>query len=295
MKLGFLTTYDKDRIAFARRSGFGSIQLLISPGDPLDPTRTGSDALLEAKDYLASAGVEVSAIGTYYVNCLHPDPTQRDDAVRFFEAVMGLCATLGVTTLGTVPGRDPDQSIEANIPAFREVFSRLSQIAEQRGLRVAFENCPRFHYFPFRGVNIAYCSRAWDLMFDAVPSAVLGLEYDPSHPVSMLMDPIEPIYQYGDKIWHVHAKDTEIMRENLATDGIFQPGMFRYRLPGYGDVNWKRFLSALLDMGYQGNLDIEGCKDCMVPDDDAEAGLLLGKQFLEQLLPGAPAPRPAPR
>ena len=108
MRVGFLTTYDKDRIAFASRSGFGSIQLLISPGNPLDPTGTGEDAVLEARDYLESTGIQISAIGSYQVNCLHPDPIQREDAIRFLEAVMNLCGTLGVTTLGTVPGRDPD-------------------------------------------------------------------------------------------------------------------------------------------------------------------------------------------
>ena len=37
MKIGFLTIYDPKKIEFAGRNGFGSIQLMISPRNPLDP------------------------------------------------------------------------------------------------------------------------------------------------------------------------------------------------------------------------------------------------------------------
>jgi sugar phosphate isomerase/epimerase len=283
MKIGFLTSYDLGRIAFAGSNGFGSIQLIVNPGECLDPTRATEDAMLEAKEHIESVGVEISAVGTYNVNCLQADGTRRSEAVEFLKKTMDLCEMLGVKTLGTVPGRDTEKSVEDNMPGFKEVFTPLSAMAEDKGLTIVFENCPRFHYFPFRGVNIAYCPRAWDMMFDAVPSEALGLEYDPSHPVSMFSDYIEPIYRYGNKIHHVHAKDTEILTQNLRENGILQPEMFRYRLPGYGDVNWKKLTSALFEVGYEGNMDIEGCDDPMSRGSQ-ERGLLLAKDYLRQLI-----------
>ncbi|MBU8912407.1 MAG: sugar phosphate isomerase/epimerase [Spirochaetales bacterium] len=284
MKIGFLSGYDKGKIEFAGKNGFGSIQLIVNPGGPLDPTTVGRDAILEAKEFIEGAGVEISALGAYRGNCLHGDSAERGAAIEFLKKTMDLCETLDVAVLGTVPGRDTEKSIDENIAGFKEVFTPLARMAEDAGLRIAFENCPRFHYFPFRGVNIAYCPRAWDMMFDAVPSEALGLEYDPSHPVSMFMDVIEPIHRYGERIYHVHAKDTEILKGNLSENGILQPGMFRYRLPGYGDVDWVRFVSALFEIGYSGNMDIEGCVDPMSLGSE-EQGLLLAKKFLSQVLP----------
>jgi sugar phosphate isomerase/epimerase len=284
MKIGFLTDYDKKKIEFAGKNGFGSIQLIVNPGGPLDPTGVERDAILDAKEFIEGAGVEISAVGTYNVNCLHGDSTERSAAINFLEKTMDLCEALDVAILGAVPGRDVEKSVDENIAGYKEVFTPLSKMAEDKGLRIAFENCPRFHYFPFRGVNIAYCPRAWDMMFDAVPSEALGLEYDPSHPVSMFMDVIEPIHRYGERIYHVHAKDTEILKGNLSENGILQPGMFRYRLPGYGDVDWVGFVSALFEVGYRGNMDIEGCVDPMSLGSE-EQGLLLAKKYLSQVLP----------
>ncbi len=282
MKIGFLTPYDQKKIEFAGRNGFGSIQLMISPGNPLDPTKEGTDSVKAAKVFIENQGIEISALGAISkLNCIHPDAKTREESVKFLIAAMDACQILDVKILATYPGRDPEKSIEENIPRFKEVFTPLARMAEDRGLKIVFENCPKFHYFPFRGVNIAYCPRAWDLMFDAVPSDALGLEYDPSHPVSMFSDYIAPIQQYGERIYHVHAKDTEIMEQNLKENGIFQPGMFRYRIPGCGDVDWKKFISALKDVGYSGNLDIQGGHDPEFSESEEE-GLLFARKFLSQ-------------
>jgi len=285
VKIGFLTPYDQKKIEFAGRNGFGSIQLMISPGNPLDPIREGADSVKAAKEFIENQSIEISAVGAISkLNCIHPDRTTREESLKFLIAAMDVCHILDVEILATYPGRDPDKSIEENIPRFKEIFTPLAGMAEDKGLKIVFENCPKFHYFPFRGVNIAYCPLAWDLMFDAVSSEALGIEYDPSHPVSMFSDYIEPIYQYGDRIYHVHAKDTEIMHQNLKLNGIFQPGMFRYRIPGCGDVDWKKFISALEDVGYRGNLDIEGGHDPEFSKGCEEEGLLIAKKFLSQFI-----------
>lgn len=285
MKIGFLTTFDKEMIEFAKRGGFGSIELLISPGNPLDPLREHKDAVKRAKEYIQHQKIEISAVGTYDVNCLHPDKTKRTENVNFIIDLMKICKTLEVDILATYPGRDPEKGIEENIPSFKEVFAPLAKKAEDEGLKIAFENCPKFHYFPFRGFNIAYCPQAWDLMFDAVDSESLGLEYDPSHPASMFADCIEPIYKYGEKIFHVHAKDTEIVQRNLRINGIFGPGMFRYRIPGFGVIDWKKFVSALREVGYEGNLDIEGGHDSVFSREGEKRGLLSAQRFLSQFIP----------
>ena len=70
MKIGFLTTYNQKTIEFASHNGFGSIELMISPGDPLDPMKEGKDAIKGAKEYIEQQGLEISAVGSYFFNCL---------------------------------------------------------------------------------------------------------------------------------------------------------------------------------------------------------------------------------
>ena len=179
MKIGLLVRYREEEIEFLVRHGFQSLQLLVWPGDPLDPKTTGRRELLAARDRLAEEGLEVSAIGSYGNN-LDPDGRKARAHLRHLERLMDLCELFGTDTLCTFAGRDPEKSIPDNIPAFKRAFQPLAKKAEDRGLRIAFENCPMFHYHPFRGVNIAYTPAAWDLMFEAVPSPALGLEKGPS-------------------------------------------------------------------------------------------------------------------
>lgn len=103
------------------------------------------------------------------------------------------------------------KDIPDNTPAFKGVFSPIVKQAEDKGIRIAFENYPMFHYFPFRGINIVCCPRVEDLMVDAILSETIGLEYDPSHLICLLIDYVEIIYKCGAKISHVYAKDAELL------------------------------------------------------------------------------------
>ena len=117
-------------------------------------------------------------------------------------------------------------------------------------------------------------------MFEAVPSKALGLEIDPSHMVWLGIDYVKAVRDYGNRIYHAHAKDMEIVRPALGRVGIygqafgkpdgFGHGWWRARTPGWGEVNWPAFITALIEVGYQGNIDIEH-------EDDVFAAAQFGK------------------
>jgi len=283
MRIGYLTQYSEEEIEFAKAAGFGSIQLLIWPGYPLDPTVTGDDEILRAKEQYAEAGIEVSALG-YYPNHLDPDEATAKQNHDYFKMLFDVAEKMEVGIVCSFAGRNPELDIPDNIPLFKQVWADTAKEAEDRGLKIAFENCPMFHYHPFRGSNIAYCPRAWDLMFEAVPSPALGLEYDPSHMVCLLMDYLQPIYDYGDKIYHVHAKDAEVLWRNVKRNGILEPGAVRHRTPGMGVVKWNEVISALVEVGYSSNLDIEGRHDPVYKDERENEGLLISLQHLQQFV-----------
>lgn len=274
--------YSEEELAFAAEAGFGSLELCVHSGAGMSAEKIlagGADELLRATQ---KYGIEVSALGNYGNN-LDPNIEARKANVDYLRKIVDAAKALGVGTLCTFAGRVPDLSVEENIPIFKEVFSPLVEHAEKQGVRIAIENCPMMHAHPFRGINIAYSPYAWEMMFEAVDSDHLGLEFDPSHLVWQQIDEVAATREFGDKIFHVHAKDTEIMGDVLGKRGIFEAGWWRYRVPGWGVVDWQGFVSALVDVGYDGNLDIEH-EDPVFHGDRFREGLKRGLKFLSQFL-----------
>lgn len=287
-RIGYLTRYSYDELEWAGRSGFDSVQILCWPGNPLDPAQAAPDEIRTAARHLRDLGIAVSAVGCY-PNPLDVNAEARQAHGAHLLRLMDLCTSLEAGVLSTFAGRtDPAQPLATSIPAYVEVFTPLARAAEQRGLRIAFENCPAEHLQPgTRGLNIAYCPEGWDLMFAAIDSTALGIEFDPSHAVCLLMDYLDLIRRYGPRIYHVHAKDAEVNWRRVAEGGIADnPDWSRHRTPGHGDVNWPKFYSALVEAGYQGNLDIEGLHDPVFKGERERQGLLFSLNHLRQVVYG---------
>jgi sugar phosphate isomerase/epimerase len=282
MRIGLLTDLKSHGVDFLARSGFGSFELLVWPGALFDPQTVTPRQIDQLKQQLAEHDLELSALG-YYPN--HLDPKEQPATREHFVALLKLARQLGTSVIGTFAGREPEKSIADNIPAFKAYWSELARRAEDLGVKIAFENCPMFHGHPFRGTNIAFTPRAWELMFDAVPSPALGLEWDPSHLICLLIDPVPTIRVFGRKIYHVHAKDAEVCWHVVREQGIFDEHAVRHRMPGLGQVNWREVVSALIEAGYRGNLDIEGAHDPVYGGALEEAGLLVGLSALRQYVP----------
>jgi sugar phosphate isomerase/epimerase len=96
-------------------------------------------------------------------------------------------------------------------------------------------------------------------MLEAIPSPSLGLNLDPSHLVWLQIDYEQAVRDYGERIFHVHAKDTEIRRDELYRRSILShgSGWQEGRMPGRGEIDWARFIGALRDAGYDGVVSVE--------------------------------------
>jgi transcriptional regulator of arginine metabolism len=60
---------------------------------------------------------------------------------------------------------------------FKEVFGELARHAEDAGVKLAIENCPMGGRWGNNTCNIGFNPKAWDMMFNEVPSPALGLEW----------------------------------------------------------------------------------------------------------------------
>lgn len=204
-------------------------------------------------------GLEVHSAGPLFLPDLSPEHARQEDITRRATEAIDSAAQQQVPTITALIGRAPGLNGDENIAIFRELFTPLTAHAEELGVKLAFENWPR------NGTMLATTPELWDAMFTAVPSPALGLCYDPSHFYWQGIEYIQPIYDFRDRIVHAHAKDTEILEPARNHYGIYGRQMaatkdaswWRYRLPGYGGVDWVRYLDALYQIGYDAVLSVE--------------------------------------
>jgi sugar phosphate isomerase/epimerase len=216
----------------------------------IDVTALEEDHGAGIKKQLAQSGVAASALG-YYPNVLSPDSRESEATLEHLRRVIVAAQVLEIGLVNTFIGRDWTRSLHDNWVRFREVWPPLVRFAEERGVRIAIENCPMLFTqdeWP-GGKNMAVSPAIWRQMFEEIPSDSFGLNYDPSHLIWQHMDPIQPLREFAGKIFHVHAKDARINRERLNRMGILAHPLEYHdpRLPGLGEVDWGAFFAALME------------------------------------------------
>ncbi|MEM9327352.1 MAG: sugar phosphate isomerase/epimerase, partial [Bacteroidota bacterium] len=113
------------------------------------------------------------------------------------------------------------------------------------------------------------------------------LNYDPSHLVWMQMDEVQPIYDYREKLHHIHLKDVKVYKDKLDRHGIlaYPLDFHSPKIPGLGDVNWRGFFSALTSVGYKGPVCIEvEDKAYEGSPEDIASAILTSRNYLNQFL-----------
>jgi sugar phosphate isomerase/epimerase len=198
-------------------------------------------------------------------------------------------AKLQIPVVNTFVGRDPAKNITYNLGKFKEVWTDIVAHAERLKVKIGIENCPMFFTddeWP-GGKNLATTPAIWDKMFDLIPSPTLGLNYDPSHLVWQMMDYTRPLYDYRERLHHIHLKDAKVYPDKLNRVGIMANPLAYHspKLPGLGDINWGKFFSALNDVRYRGPVVIEvEDKAYEGSAEDVELAILTARNYLSQFL-----------
>jgi sugar phosphate isomerase/epimerase len=279
MKLGFLTASIAD-IEKAARLGFDAVELNASAFGKAGQGDLDRDKIATAKQLCGQHGVEITAL-SYMDLAFSPPPP--DAITQAYERVFDAAEILGIRTIASMSGFDPDRDWSGNVTLFAERFGPIVESAERRGMRVALENWMGFGgRLPFRPRNMGGSPDTWDDWFNAVPSPALGIEFDPSHLFWQGIDHIRALREYKDRVYHVHAKDTEMLPERRYRGGV-NGDYFRFRIPGYGGINWTEFISALNELGYEGGVAIEH-EDPVYSGDRFDEGLVRGHQVLHPLI-----------
>ena len=305
MKLGLVTaildgwTYE-EMMDTLKEQGFTCAEVACWPVGKAERRYAGvshidAGRVLEDEDYArhilgyaAQSGVTISSLA-FYPNTMDPDPAKREANVEHLKTLIKAAARLGVNMVSTFIGRDPAKNVEENLELIKQIWPPIIALAEQEGVKIAIENCPMLFTkdeWP-GGQNLMTTPENWRKVFAALPSDNLGINYDPSHFVWQMIDYTKPLYEFKNKIFHVHFKDIKIYKDKLDQVGImaYPLEFMSPKLPGLGDIDWGHFVSALTDIHY------DGCA-CIEIEDKAFEGsrekvldsLHLAKRYVKQFV-----------
>jgi sugar phosphate isomerase/epimerase len=269
MNLGILAHYSPSILDYCEEQGYTSVALSASPSSPIDAESISDSDIRTIRKDFEKHNLKISTLG-FYPNHLNGffkrtgdekfdltrgiDFAGREKIATYFKALIRLAARMDVRLVSTHGGFLPGRTLDEMVDEFRLVFTPYAEVAEKEGVRIALENCP---HGPGGG-NFIHSPDTWDRVFSAVPSKNLGIEFDPSHMIILFMDYLAAIEAYGSRIYHVHLKDAEILPHIMNRTGVRNDeSWWRYRLPGWGSVDWKRFFSALHTIGYDGDVVVE--------------------------------------
>jgi sugar phosphate isomerase/epimerase len=275
MKLGIFTAAFPGKpleevAAWAAENGFETLEIACWPLEKaarryagittIDVVDFDAAKAREVHAILNNYGLSISSLG-YYPNPLHPNPEHREVVIGHLKKVILATELLEVPIVGTFVGRDKSKTTPANLDTFAKIWPPIVKFAGEHQVKIAIENCPMiFSYDEWPGGNnLASSPAIWKQMWEIIPDDNFGLNLDPSHLILQMIDYQQVVYEFKDKIFHVHAKDLEIDREGLYQNGVLSQGMGWQvpRLPGLGDIEWGRFISALYRVGYDYVISIE--------------------------------------
>jgi sugar phosphate isomerase/epimerase len=305
VQLGFVTAILPDLsfdevLRFAAQEGFDCVEVMCWPVGKAERKYAGVTHI-DVTDFTAAAAddvlalcdkhkVAVSALG-YYPNILSGQAEEASLAIEHLKRVIRAAQLLAERrspwlrvlempgsggagpNVNTFIGADHRQPLESNFARYVQVWPQLVSFAEEHGVYVGIENCPMIFTqdeWP-SGKNLAYSPAIWRRMYDTIPSPRFGLNYDPSHLLWMMMDYLQPLCEFRQRLFHVHAKDMKLNRQKLNDHGILALGWSTPKIPGLGDIDWSRFISVLTDAGYQGPV-------CIEVEDDAFRSSLAERQ-----------------
>jgi sugar phosphate isomerase/epimerase len=275
MKLGLLTAafpdVALDQVAsWAAGNGFQMLEIACWPQSTatrryagvthIDVTELTPSKARDVLSLMDQHSLQISSLA-YYPNPLHPDPDQRATVIEHLKKVILAAEMLNVPIVGTFVGRDQHKTVEENFGEFEKVWPPIVKYAADHGVKIAIENCPMIFSndeWP-GGTNLATTPSIWRRMWEIIPDDNFGLNLDPSHLVWQMIDYNRVVYEFGSRIFHVHAKDMRIDREQLYQRGVLSLGMGWQipRLPGLGEVQWNQFISALYAVGYDYVVSVE--------------------------------------
>ena len=148
-----------------------------------------------------------------------------------------------------------EEMVEAGFQQIKELWTPIFDVFDQCGVKFALEVHPTEIAFDY------YSTQKLLEVFEY--RETLGINFDPSHLIWQGMDPAMFLYDFADRVYHVHIKDAAV---NLnGRNGILGSHItfgdprrgWNFVSPGHGDVDFDKIIRILNVKGYDGPLSVE--------------------------------------
>lgn len=258
----------------AENMGVKGIQVYSTRGD-MSPENLTPSKRKEFLNRVKDHGLEISALcgdlGQGFGDSLK-NKVNIEKSKRILDLAKDLETSIVTTHIGVIP-QDPNHD---RYKIMQEACFELSQYADELKAHFAIETGP----------ETALTLRNF---LDTLGSKGVAVNLDPANLVMVTGDdPVQAVYTLKDYIVHTHAKDGRrlLIKDPEVIYGLveetIQEGKAFIELPlGQGDVDFKKYLQALTDIGYKGFLTIE-----REVGDNPEADIKLAVDFLNHMLRG---------
>ena len=202
--------------------------------------------------------------------CAGNPEAKREWAISSMKAAARAAANLGVKVVNGFTGSPIWHMLYSFPPVSKETIARgFAQVAERFN--------PILDVFAENGVKFALEVHPTEIAFDIVTAKRLlealdhrpefGFNFDPSHLLWQMVDPVKFIEAFPDRIFHVHVKDAALTLNGVS--GILSSHLdfdqdgrgWNFHSPGHGQVNFEEIIRALNRIGYTGPLSVEW-EDC---------------------------------
>jgi sugar phosphate isomerase/epimerase len=286
IKLGFFTANFTERplldvAKMAAEYGYETLEIPAYEGngqfEPAEILKPGKAA--ELRRQVEAAGLDICALSNHSDSFLIMGPKGVDtdfiykgsaeEKIKHGTERMLLtaqaCNALGVRTLVGYPGVENwgrffffpyGQGWAEYEQQFVDRFVPVLDRFQEYGVRFAIEIHPNSFVY-----DTLTAERALEITGN---HPALGYNLDPANILYLKLSAELLIDRLGDRIFHVHAKDAELVEHNLALGGTLMQGdmrridrSYRFRIPGWGDVRWKKIITELSMIGYEGPLSYE--------------------------------------
>jgi len=167
--------------------------------------------------------------------------------------------------------------IEDGYKDFADRWNPILDVFDEVGVKYALEVHPS---------EIAYDFWTAGRVLEAISRRpAFGFNFDPSHLYWQMVDPVGFVYEYADRIYHMHVKES--IRTLDGRGGILGSHLFfgdhrrgwDFVSPGRGGVPFERIFRALNDVGYTGPASVEWEDNGMNRDQGAPEALAMCRRL----------------
>lgn len=282
MKIGVITDCMKkqsldEALAEAEKLKVDGVQIYATNG-AFSPDGLTEDSKAHYRKLLVGHGLEISALcgdlGGYGFEIEKDNAERIEKTKRIIDLAVQFNTKVVTTHIGVIPSLTTDPRYGIMLRALTE----CGLYAKRRNVTLAIETGPE---------KAEVLKR-----FLEDTKGGVGVNLDPANFTMVTgQDAVEAVYMLRDYIVHTHLKDGRMLDKNIDPAAVYHAfavgGVEALNackgfaeLPiGEGDVDWKAYLAALSDIGYDGYLTVE-----REAGDDPFEDISAGIGFIRELL-----------